>query len=407
VLVVDTNGQTTVYNQKFAEMWRIPPELLEERIDEQMLRYVLTQLDNPTEFINKVNDLYKQPGLSSIDDIKLADGRIFERYSIPQRINDEIVGRVWSFRDISERVKSELVLRDSEEKFRLMFENNPQPMFIYDMETLVFLDVNDSAVNHYGYSRDEFLSMSIKDIRPAEVIPDLMNYLISVNRGDKILFNTEHLKKNGERIYVEVISAPVLTQGRQARHALVSDITERKKTEMLLAKSEQFFRQSQQAGKIGSYSLSLKTGLWESSEVMNDIFGIDDNYVKSIEGWVDIVAPVDREMMSVYFQEHVLGLRMPFNKEYRIQRKSDGEIRWVLGQGELIIEDDAITFMVGTIQDIDERKKAEIQLQEKMDELMRFQHVTVGRELVMISLKKEINELLIKLGLEPKYKIVE
>ena len=97
---------------------------------------------------------------------------------------------------------------------------------------------------------------------------------------------------------------------------------------------------------------------------------------------------------------------MRFNKEYRVSRKSDDKVLWVLGLGELIIKDNVITAMIGTIQDITDRKTIEQELDKKMNDLIRYQNVSVGRELVMINLKKEINDMLLKLGQAPKYTIV-
>jgi hypothetical protein len=103
----------------------------------------------------------------------------------------------------------------------------------------------------------------------------------------------------------------------------------------------------------------------------------------------------------------VLGQKQRFNKEYRIARQVDGQVLWVHGLGELIIENGEIISMVGTIQDITDRKKAELELQANMENLQRFHRVSVGRELNMIELKKEINDLLSKAGQSPKYKIID
>ncbi|MFN2314383.1 MAG: PAS domain S-box protein [Bacteroidales bacterium] len=117
---------------------------------------------------------------------------------------------------------------EREEKYRRMFMDNPQPMWIYDMETLAFLEVNEAAVRHYGYSREEFMSMNLKDIRPADDIEALLKN-IDPNRKDyHPAGEWRHLKKNGELIYVEIISHNAVFKGSKARHVMVNDITERR-----------------------------------------------------------------------------------------------------------------------------------------------------------------------------------
>ena len=129
--------------------------------------------------------------------------------------------------------RSEIILKDSELKYRYLFEHNPQPMFIYDLDTLNFLEVNKSAVDHYGYSADEFLSMTIKDIRPREDLQVLLENIDKIReRQDFNQTGTwRHLKKNGEVIYVELTAQPVISKGKNARHVLVHDVTDRKQVE--------------------------------------------------------------------------------------------------------------------------------------------------------------------------------
>ncbi|MEI6138383.1 MAG: PAS domain S-box protein [Mariniphaga sp.] len=125
------------------------------------------------------------------------------------------------------------VLKESEEKYRFLFENNPQPMFIYDLDTLVFLEINKAAVDHYGYSKDEFLNMTIKDIRTKEDLPVLLNHIEKIRVGHD--YNQSdvwmHLKKNGDLIFVELTAQPAISKGKNARHVLVNDITDRKLAE--------------------------------------------------------------------------------------------------------------------------------------------------------------------------------
>jgi PAS domain S-box-containing protein len=138
------------------------------------------------------------------------------------------------------------------------------------------------------------------------------------------------------------------------------DVSDYKRVEKALRESEFFFKESQRAAFIGSYKTNFIRGLWESSEVLDEIFGIDKNYPRTIQGWLDITHPDDRTMMDCYLKDEVIAKRKPFNKEYRIIRKSNGETRWIIGLGESTFNDKGnIYTLIGTIQDITERKMSE------------------------------------------------
>jgi signal transduction histidine kinase/ActR/RegA family two-component response regulator/sensor domain CHASE-containing protein len=103
ILVVNGAGKVTSCNNRFVEMWRIPPELIQHRDDNRLLDYVLSQLQQPQEFITGVERLYANPDETSFDVLTFIDGRVFERYSQAQKVGPEIVGRVWSFRDVTKQ----------------------------------------------------------------------------------------------------------------------------------------------------------------------------------------------------------------------------------------------------------------------------------------------------------------
>jgi PAS domain S-box-containing protein len=107
ILVADRNGQMTCFNEKFVEMWRISPEVVAMVDTQKMAETVSSQLKDPEQFLSKISELYADAERESFDLLEFKDGRVFERYSKPQRVEEKSVGRVWSFRDITERKNSE------------------------------------------------------------------------------------------------------------------------------------------------------------------------------------------------------------------------------------------------------------------------------------------------------------
>jgi len=111
ILVVDASGRIARHNQNFREMWRLPEELVASGDDDALIGYVLEQLTDPTALVAEVGRLYSSPELSSFDTLEFLDGRVFERYSQPQRLDGKSVGRVWSFRDMTSYRQLETELR--------------------------------------------------------------------------------------------------------------------------------------------------------------------------------------------------------------------------------------------------------------------------------------------------------
>jgi len=145
------------------------------------------------------------------------------------RLDDpEAGGLVTNWRDVTDRWRAEEELRQSEKQYRLLFQGNPNPMWVFDLETLAFLEVNESAIQHYGYAREEFLAMKMSDLRqPEKGIPSKVVPLSEAENG-RIW---KHRRKDGTVIDVEVLWSPMAFRNRFAALTMVTDVTERRRDE--------------------------------------------------------------------------------------------------------------------------------------------------------------------------------
>jgi len=141
--------------------------------------------------------------------------------------------------------------------------------------------------------------------------------------------------------------------------------SEEKRLQDRLVERDYLFNASQNVASIGSYKTDFVAGFWESSPVLDKIFGIDKNYIRSVAGWLDIVHPDDCEKMNNYLVDEIIGKHNKFNHEYRIISKDNQQIKYVHGLGEVEFDADGkLISMIGTIQDITERKRVEDKLQQ-------------------------------------------
>ena len=264
---------------------------------------------------------------------------------------------------------SEATLRESETRYRELFESNPHPMWVYDVETLAFLAVNDAAVARYGYSREEFLAMTIAAIRPPEEIARLKEAVR--DRGDGLGTTAvwRHCRKDGAEMLVEITSHTMDFDGRRARLVLAHDVTDKKRAEEELRESEKRLRLALEAGGLGIYDLDLRTGEAKVSPEYATMLGYDPGTFRETNAaWLDRLHPDDHERVAAVFHHYVAGMTPEYRVEFR-QRTADGTWKWILSIGRIVEHDaqGAPVRMLGTHTDITQRKLA-------AEELDRHRH---------------------------------
>jgi diguanylate cyclase (GGDEF)-like protein/PAS domain S-box-containing protein len=309
----------------------------------------------------------------------LADGRIFEVAFNPIAVAGQAAGISVAGKDITGLKQSAKALEESESRFRRFFENSGSVMLVVDPASGEIVDANRAASEYYGYSTNQLTGMSIDKINalPAQEVSCLrQNALLK----ERMHFNFRHRLASGEERDVEVYSSPVHTDSRTVLFSIVHDVTERERAEQARRESEESLRESQRAAALGTYVLDISTGIWTSSEVLDEVLGIGSDYPHDVAGWTALIHPDDRLRMTSYFADEVAGRRKPFDNEYRIVRQSDGAERWVLGLGKISFDAQGNPLkMRGVIQDITGRKLAEMRVKESEERYRAtFEQAAVG-----------------------------
>lgn len=208
-------------------------------------------------------------------------------------------------RNITESKRAENAIREREAQYRLLFESNPHPMWVYDLETLGFLDVNETAIQHYGYSRDEFLGMTICDIRPPEDVPKLLAAMSrqTTRRTQSTLWR--HRKKNGILIDVEISSNDIRYGRRIARFVLALDVTERLRLEREMLRTANLLKVVADGtpdaiyikDRVGQYSLFNQAAASFVGKPVEEVIGRNDTTLFNSTD-AQIVMDHDRRVME-------------------------------------------------------------------------------------------------------------
>jgi len=293
------------------------------------------------------------------------------------------------FSDISVRKQAEEALRQSEAWFRTLFGSIQDAMFVVPIEPNgqpgKFIEVNEIACRRLGYSRQEFLGMTIADVDDPEAGIDPSYVIQCLMAGESVIFQQVHVAKDGRRISVEVNANPFVLNGSPVVMSLVRDITERKRMEAALRASEERFRNIFEQAEIGMVQTALDGRFMRVNRKFCAIIGYSAEELDSMT-FREITSPEDLEQDLAYLKQVANREIDNFSMEKRYFRK-DGSLIWInLSVSPLRNEDGSIKYFIGAIEDISGRKEA----QQRLHELSA--HLQTVREEEKASIARELHD---------------
>ncbi len=238
ILVVDRAGRIVGHNPTFARMWGLDPHLLESGSDARVMASVVDHLVDPYGFIARVEQLYSHPEMTSFDELTFRDGRVFERYSQPERVGDAITGRVWSFRDVTEKRRLQADLHDSQDNLRLWVAQ-VRDIAIYNLDpTGRVITWNAGAQQIKGYAEQDILGQHFSVFYPEEDVaagkPE--RQLETARVQGRAVDEGWRVRKDGSRFWASAVLTALHDQQGQLRGfgKVTRDITERHAAELAL-----------------------------------------------------------------------------------------------------------------------------------------------------------------------------
>lgn len=239
ILVVDDRQKMISFNRKFVDMWQIPDRIVRSRSNDDALRWIERFLVRPGEFIALVRRVNEHLDRESFDEIRLRDGRVFEQHSAPMFGKEgAYYGRVWHFRDITDRKNAVSALRESEQRFATFFNLSPVAMTIATLHDGLIYEVNGSFEKLFGVPRNEALEHTTIEVGIYGNADERERLIRAVQEQGGVHDFEIHMKNRAGRDIAALVSSTVIFIG-QKPYLLTAgiDITERKRAEKVLRES--------------------------------------------------------------------------------------------------------------------------------------------------------------------------
>ena len=284
----------------------------------------------------------------------------FIKYKPALNENGDIIGVFVTGKDNTEVVMARQQIENSEKKYRLLFHKSPIPKWVYDLDTLEILDVNETAISLYGYTREEFLSMTVNDLKPAEDSPKMADIRENIKRQEGLIhFGIfTQIKKDKSRIKADVSGHKLSFMKRECMMIESNDVTEKESVLQKFKENEVKLLSAQKIARLGYWQKTFDPeSLFWSDEVYS-IWGVSsDSFNLTYASFFQAIHPDDKEAFSIEQAAAFAGER-DLDHEHRIILP-DGSVKWVHEKGKLVKDESGKSIASeGTVQDITDNKLA-------------------------------------------------
>ena len=383
ILAVSGEGRITSYNRQFVELWRVPKEILATHNLAALAEYMLQQLSHPAEMQSRIRHFDDHSTAETFDTLEFIDRRVFERFSRPQLVEGRVVGRVWSFRDVTARHWAVAALRESEDKFKTLFETAHDAILI--MNEKVFLDCNRVTEEMYGRPREKILGESPVSFSPERQADGRLSEEKAAEKiraalaGQPQFFEWIHARGDGTLFNADVSLNRLELRGQPVIQAIVRDITTRKQAEAAQHEAEQLYRTLVNTLPDGICVLDAEGRVIFSSPKDAELFGLPNVEAKVGRHGLDFVVETDRARATQSLQSAWVDKFQP-NQRFVMLRGDGRQFVAELNGTPLLDALGVPQAVMLVIRDVTERQRQEDELKSKNTELERFTH-TVSHDL--------------------------